>query len=145
MTKSTTRIVQTIKVADKPLASVLVRLMMCVNDISLVNDTLRDWSESKDLRRFARKSGSRLYFVRVQMAHLFEGLKIVREIRNTKDLMNEVKKCGAATQRSFAEVCKFLDSPDYKLLDRIRNNVAFHYDPTRWNCGLVTSSVTTMT
>jgi len=44
MPKSTTRFVKTKKIGDSGIASVLARLMMIVNDMAIVNESLRVWS-----------------------------------------------------------------------------------------------------
>ena len=56
---------------------------MAVNDLGLVNNALYEWNTSTEKRKIVRRSGGRMYFVRVEMAHLFEALGIIKEIRDT--------------------------------------------------------------
>jgi hypothetical protein len=125
---STTRIIKNTRISDSQLASILVRLMQVVNDMGIVNDSLREWSTTTDRRRMGRKGGARAFFARVQMAYVYEALLIIQELKKDADLTAEVEKCEKKTSDSFATVCAFLETPDYKRLLRIRNNVGFHYD-----------------
>ncbi len=131
MPKSTTRFVKTKKIADSGIASVLARLMMIVNDMAIVNESLRVWSTSKDKRWESRKGGGRALFGRVQMSYVYEALEVIKEIRDSKTLMAEVGKCTKKTQDGFAAVKAFFDTDDYKKLSQLRNNVGFHYDAKR--------------
>jgi hypothetical protein len=126
---STTRYVQTKKIADTGIASLLARLMMIVNDMAIVNECLRVWSTSKDKRWESRKGGGRALFARVQMSYVYEALEVIKEIRDSQTLMVEVSKCTKKTQACFAAVKAFIDTDDYKKLIRLRNNAGFHYDP----------------
>jgi hypothetical protein len=131
MPKSTTRVVKTTKIADSGIASVLARLMMIVNDMAIVNESLHVWSTSKDKRWESRKGGGRALFGRVQMSYVYEALEVIKEIRDSKTSMAEVEKCAQKTQDCFAAVKAFLDTDDYKKLVQLRNNVGFHYDAKR--------------
>jgi hypothetical protein len=126
--KSTTRLVKTKKIEEGGIASVLARLMMIVNDMAIVNESLHVWGESKDKRWEARKGGGRALFARVQMSYVYEALRVIREIRDSQTLMAEVGKCTRKTQESFATVKAFIDTDDCKKLVRLRNKAGFHYD-----------------
>jgi hypothetical protein len=126
---STTRMVRSASlVQDKEIASVVLRLMMAMNDIGVANDALQEWDQTENPKKKARQNGGRLYFGRMQMAHIYEGLLIVEDISKTSKLKAAVDRCDTKTRRSFDEIAKFLNAPDYKILARIRNNVSFHYD-----------------
>jgi hypothetical protein len=116
--------------ADKKLASVVVRLMMAMNDLGVANSALAEWEQTKDQKKAARRNGGKLYYGRMMMAHVYEALSIIKEIKNGTQLKATVDRCDSKTRASFDAVAKFLDSGDYKLLCRIRNNSSFHYDPT---------------
>jgi hypothetical protein len=129
LAKSTTRVVKTTKIADSGMASVLARLMMIVNDMAIVNESLRVWSKTEDKRWEARKGGGRALFGRVQMSYVYEALELIKGMRDSQTLMAEVGKCTQKTQDCFAAVKAFIDTDDYKKLLRLRNNAGFHYDP----------------
>lgn len=128
MPGSRTRIIRNARIAASDLPSVFVRLMQIINDMAVVNDSLREWNFTKDNKRLVRKANGNLFFVRLQMAQVFEALSIIAEIRNSDVLRAEVEKCEKRTQDCFDKVCKFLTSSDYQKLLRVRNNVGFHYD-----------------
>jgi hypothetical protein len=126
---STTRIVRTARLgADLELASAVVRLMMAMNDIGVANDALQEWNQTESRKKKARKNGGKLYFGRMQMAHIYEALLIIEEIKETASLMRAVERCDARTRRSFETVAAFLKTDDFGRLLRLRNNAAFHYD-----------------
>jgi hypothetical protein len=114
---------------NEDLASVLVRLMIVMNDISITNSQMVEWQRTKDPKKKPRWRGAVLYFGRVQSAHLFEALEIIREIDNNPVLKARVRKSSKAVNRCFDVVSKFLDTSDHGLLATLRNNVAFHYAP----------------
>lgn len=129
MARSTTRIIQTGKLARDPaLASIVVRLMMSVNDIGVANAALNEWFHTEEKRKAARRDGGKLYFGRMQMGHIYEALLIIDEISKDSALRAYVARCDKKTIASFGVVEKFLKTPDYKMLLRLRNNAAFHYD-----------------
>jgi hypothetical protein len=119
--------VKTSKVAWSGMSSPLTRLMMFVNDVGIVNETLRDWSTTTDKDKQARKDGARNFFARLQMAYVFEAMEAIKAIRENKGWMAKVEACPKITKDHFAKVCAFLDSPDYKTLASLRNNACFHY------------------
>ena len=128
MPGSTTRIIKNTIVSGSRFASILIALMQIVNDMGIVNDSLRDWTNTSDRRRVGRKGGARAFFSRVQMAYAYEALLLVDEIRKSDEMRAEVEKCEQKTRDGFTAVCAFFDTEDYKKLLRIRNNVGFHYD-----------------
>jgi hypothetical protein len=75
----------------------------------------------------AGKDGARSLFARLQMAYVYEILEAIKEIRSSQDWMVKVEQCPKSTKDHFANVCAFLDSPDYKTLTILRNNACFHY------------------
>ena len=114
---------------DEKLGSVVLRLMMAMNDLGITNSSMAEWEKTDDPKKKARWRGGVLYFGRVQSAHLFEALSIIDEIKKDKDLTAAVDKADQATKKSFDTVAQFLHSNDYKMMAKMRNVVAFHYDP----------------
>jgi hypothetical protein len=115
--------------ADKGLASVVVRLMMAMNYLGVANSALAEWDQTKDRKKDARRHGGKLYYGRMLMAHVYEALHIIEEIKNSTHLKATVNRCDSKTRASFDAVAKFLHTNDYKVLGRIRNKSSFHYDP----------------
>jgi len=118
----------TVLTADKKLASVIVRLMMAMNDIALANEGLSEWTGTTDPRKVYRQNGGRLYYGRMLMAHIYEALSIIKDIQQDTKLRAAVQQCEAKTRSSFDAVAAFLGTDDYEMLLRIRNNASFHYD-----------------
>jgi len=110
------------------LSSVIVRLMMAMNDIAMANEGLSDWTGATDRRKVYRQNGGRLYYGRMLMAHVCEALSIIGDIHNDAKLRKAVQQCDAKTRSSFDAVAAFLGTDDYRMLLRIRNNASFHYD-----------------
>jgi hypothetical protein len=111
------------------LGSVLVRLMMVVNDMSIAMDAQRRWTEDADEHRAQRENGAKIYFVRLQISHIFEAMKIIAEISSDPALMMVVDRAGSRTKKAFAALLAFNGSTEFKIMARIRNNLTFHYDP----------------
>jgi hypothetical protein len=128
---STTRIIQLSRIASQgDLGSVLIRLMIAINDMALAHDALRLWAEEEEHSRKHRERGGKIYFVRLQISHIYEALSIVKEIRDSPALMKAVERSSRRTQAAFEKLAQFIDSDKFeKIMGRIRNNLTFHYDP----------------
>jgi hypothetical protein len=113
---------------DEKLASVILRLMIAINDLGMTNTHMAEWQNTEDRKKKARWRGGLLYFGRVQSAHLFEALSIVKEIRDDPALLAEVQRCDHETVKSFHTAAGVLGSPDFILLAKMRNIVSFHYN-----------------
>lgn len=87
-----------------------------------------EWEKTEDPKKKFRWRGAVLYFGRIQSAHLFEALSIIREINSDAQLLARVGKCTRQTASSFQVVAAFLDSDDCKLMAKMRNVAAFHYN-----------------
>jgi len=61
------------------------------------------------------------------MAHVYEALEIIKDIKQSKSLSAVVASCDKKTCESYDAVSAFLGDPEYGMLCRIRNNAAFHY------------------
>ena len=68
-----------------------------------------------------------MYFAGIQMAHVYEAMTIIRDISESDVLREAVERCDATTKTSVKKLCDFLNSDDYKILLRIRNDLSFHY------------------
>lgn len=111
----------------------VIKLMMACNDLSLANQSLSEWKKEQPSDRKCRQIGAGMYFIRTQLAHLHEGLKVIEEIKKDPVLMALVAHCDNQTQQSFKELEQFLHgapkrSEFDKLVGRVRHNLTFHYD-----------------
>lgn len=128
MSSKTWRVRTAKLIANRDSASVLIRLMMALNDLAMANEGLGEWTTTKERRKLARQNGGRLYYGRMMMAHVYEALSIIECIQNSPKLKALVDECDPETRSSFDAVAAFLKTDDYGMLLRIRNNAAFHYD-----------------
>lgn len=118
-----------------PSAVTVIKLMMACNDMSLANQALTDWKKEQPLMKKSRQVGARMYFVRTQLAHLHEGLKVIEAFRADPSLMAHLAVCDKKTQQSFQKLVPFLPgeskhSEFERLVGRLRHNLTFHYDQT---------------
>jgi hypothetical protein len=109
------------------IAPLLLQLMMAVNDMGIADDGLRHWSGPQPPGRQDRAPRARSYFVRLQMAHAFEGLKVIGKIARTPDFMKLVEKCDAQTLAAFKRLMTFIGTDEYKAMRRMRNAITSHY------------------
>jgi hypothetical protein len=92
-------------------------------------DAQRRWTEDAGERRAHRGNGAKIYFVRLQISHIFEAMKIIEEISSDPALMTVVDRADSRTKKAFAALLAFNGSAEFKIMARIRNNLTFHYDP----------------
>lgn len=114
-------------------AATVIKLMMACNDLQLANEALSEWKREQRTSRKARQVGAGMYFVRLQLAHLFEGLKVIDQIKKDPALLSLVHQTDAQTQQSFANLEQFLPGGAKrarieKLMGRVRSNLTFHYE-----------------
>ncbi len=129
MARSTTWYVKASTIASQSeIASIMVRLMMSINDLSLANSSIGDWSETSDRKRQKRKTTATLYYVRVLIGHLYESLKMIKFMAKNPKLREMVMDCDQRTVEEFLRVESFIDSPEMDILEDFRNKAAFHYD-----------------
>jgi hypothetical protein len=108
------------------LGTVLVRLMMFVNDLSLCNDALEQWHKYEDEPHKKRAAGAKMYFVRLMIAHIYEALKVVDKINADPELRNAVGQCDQKTQELFKKVVVIVGTDQAKTMKKVRDK---HYIP----------------
>lgn len=111
----------------------LIKLMMACNDLSLADDALGRWKGEEDRLRLPRQRGAQMYFLRLQIGHLVEALKVAEEFRNDPELMKLLARCDAQTRNSFTHLETFLKGGTRRdefmnLAGKLRHHLAFHYD-----------------
>ena len=114
-------------------ASVVIKLMMVCNDLSLANQSLSEWKKEQPSEAKGRQVGAGMYFVRVQLSHLYEGMKVIEEIKKDPSLLEFINHLVDKTKESFKELEQFLPNapkrPEFdKLVGLVRHNLTFHYD-----------------
>lgn len=134
MTRTTTKYVsfESLRVRGGS-ANTVIKLMMACNDLTMANASLTEWKRELPSGKRSRQVGAGMYFVRAQLAHLHEGLKIIEEITKNASLMALVGRCDSETQQSFKELEQFLPGAPRRaeleqFIGRVRHNLTFHYD-----------------
>ena len=75
---TTTKYIEKSKFAGRPeFYTTIVKLMMVCNDIQTANEGLKYWKEIDEPKQSHKVYGSKLYFVKLFLSHLYEGLKII--------------------------------------------------------------------
>ncbi len=62
-------------------ANTVIKLMMACNDLLLANQSLAEWKKELPGNMKSKQVGAKLYFLKLQLGHLFEGLKLIEEKR----------------------------------------------------------------
>ena len=133
MPGSSTRFLTFERLAAKgPDGAVIVKLMMACNDMTIGNLALDDWKQPQPRERLDLEAGARMYFVRIQLAHLFEGLKIIKQVEASAALRELVQSCDAQTRDSYNGLLQYVEGGArhqeiVKLVGKIRHNITFHY------------------
>jgi hypothetical protein len=129
MPLSTTRLVQLNDIASKgndgELGAIAIQLMMVLNDLTLCNHSLGQWKDEAERGIQHRKMGAQRYFIRLLIAHTYEALLLVKSI--TRRHSDEVERLDFLARKSFDDLIKMTQSDDFVIMERFRNEAAFHY------------------
>jgi hypothetical protein len=114
-------------------AAIVVKLMMACNDLSIANQALDDWKNTTDRARRDRKVGACMYFVRLQLSHLYEALEVIKEVEETPTLRALVDRCDTRARDSYTEVLAYTrGKANYnrfqQLVGGMRSSLTFHYE-----------------
>lgn len=120
-------------ISQKKEASLIIRLMMACNDISLANQCLAQYKETQPSIRKHVQKGALMYFVRLQCGHLKKAIDLVQKLCADEYLLKRVDSCSQEAQASFERLIDcFKSRPNYnKYRDyilKVRNKTIFHYD-----------------
>jgi hypothetical protein len=118
---------------QKEKASLIIRLMMAGNDISLANQCLSKYKEDHGRMSKHAQRGALMYFVRLQCGHLKEAMDLVQEICDDQDLYDRINRCSTHAQGCFDNLKNCLNGgPDHKKFKdyvmKVRHKTVFHYD-----------------
>lgn len=119
-------------VGNEEIASIIIRLMMACNDLTLTNTCLGRYRDDNTQKNKYINDGACMYFIRLQIGHLYEGLKIIKEIYKNKRLKSFVDTCSPDVQTAFKNLCKYIPGGQErkkfeKYFGNIRHNLTFHY------------------
>lgn len=134
MSKTKTRSIDLQRLSERgAIAPVIIKLMMACNDLQTADQSLAEWRKEQPSNRRDQAARAVTYFVRLLISHLFEGMKIIGEIRGNADLMRSVESSDAQTQASFNALLPYLKGGNQrawleKMMGQVRSNLVFHYD-----------------
>lgn len=136
MARSTTKTIDISKFSSWGKSGItVIKLMMCCNDMSLANQSLAKWKDVENLSKDekSRMRGAGMYCVRMQLAHMFEGFKILEEIVQDPMLLNIVQHLDLGTRDAFKVLSEYLEGqpkrPELiKYIEKLRHKLTFHYD-----------------
>jgi hypothetical protein len=111
----------------------MLRLMMACNDLTTANQALGMYSKDTREKVDYIRRGATMYFVRLQLSHLHEALKVVSDIRSRPKLLRLVDDCPGGSAECFARLLSFADGGTnegafHKYVELVRHKVTFHYD-----------------
>ena len=116
------------RIAEKgELGSVLIRLMMFINGLTVCNDALEQWHKYEDEQHKKRSAGAKMYFVRLMIAHIYEARKVINKINAHSELRSAVAKCDQNTQNLFKKLVAAVGAEQAKRMGEVRNSITFHY------------------
>ena len=55
-----------------------------------------------------------MYFVRLQIAHVFEGLKVISKLNSHEELRAKVEQCDEQTQAAFKRLVAVIGTNEYQ-------------------------------
>ena len=102
--------------------------MMMINDLTLANEAVGDWSVTTDRKRQRRREAGELYHVRILMGHVYEALKLLQHIAADPEILDAVLACDRRTVETFQEAKEYALSPEFEMLKQLRDKAAFHFD-----------------
>ncbi len=132
MPRIATKVIDLQQLAREPGASLVVRLMMACNDLALSNECLGWYDGRLSVTEKHLRTGARLYFLRLQLGHLTEAMKVVAEITADPFLMSVVRTCHPFAQEALERLRFFADGGaqhgwSQANVASVRHNLTFHY------------------
>ncbi len=114
-------------------------LAMVCNDLAVANSAMSRLPAKLPISLQHIRRGIRMYFSRMQCAHLYEGMEAIKLVRDTPSLKIVIGQCGAKAQKAFDTLCECLpggkERGNFKrYVGWVRNRIAFHYsrDDISW-------------
>jgi hypothetical protein len=132
MPRTQTKYVSLKLVGSRPDASIVVRLMMACNDLILANQCQGRYKGELRPTEKHLAQGAGMYFVRLQMAHLTEAMKILEQLKSASSFKTTISSCHSTARDAYKRLQAFLKPGPEKTwfnenIAVARNNLAFHY------------------
>ncbi len=132
MPRIQTKYVSIRQLASRPEASIIVRLMMACNDMLLANRSQGIYRGGLRPTEKHLAQGGLMYFVRLQMAHLHEGMKTLELLRTIPHFTTILSSCPSTAQVAYQRLLPFTrPGPERAWFEKnvatARHNLTFHY------------------
>jgi hypothetical protein len=129
MSRTTTIMSDFQKMALMPsAASIILKMMMACNDMQTANEALSYWKEKRVQQPTSRAHGAGMYYIRLQISHLNEALKIIDRVKDEPSLLNLLSRCDRHTQEAFSQLSEAKTNHAHiSVIAKLRNNLGFHY------------------
>lgn len=128
-----TRIIDLQKLAMKHNPSLIIRFMIAFNDLAVANNGLMWSREQTSPTRKHLSRGMGIYFIRLQIGHLNEGIKIIDELMQDAVLIRIKDKCNEEAKQAFSRLLQYTKYGNMhgwfiNNFGKIRHNLTFHYE-----------------
>jgi hypothetical protein len=117
----------------------VVTVALVCNDLAIANSSMGRYKQSQTKSLSHVGAGGGIYFARVLSGHLYEGMKAIQKVKHSSRLGKVALKCSPRAKGAFSALCDCLtggreENNFRKYVGKIRNKIAFHYDPDflRW-------------
>jgi len=111
--------------------SLIVRLMMACNDIRLANQCMQNYRRKDTPTERHLRRGALMYFVRLQIGHLLEGLKVLEDIDSNRDLFKSDLRDDLETQ--FDQLLASFRGQPFRRYTEGARDKTFHYSDSEVN------------
>lgn len=107
---------------------IIIQLMMACNDLKRANHAHSYYKKNES----SEKQGQSMYFSKLELGHLFEGLKVIEKINGDSSLVQTLEECDDQTKESFNFLKNFLPGGSKRKdlmqwVGKVRHNLTFHY------------------
>jgi hypothetical protein len=114
------------------ISATIIRLMMCCNDLIFSNQALLEWKDGKQKFTDQTHVGAKMYFVKMQISHLFEGMGIIEHIKDNPEFKKLLERTDDTTRDLFNKLLEFtkggVREEEFRgKIRAIRDNLGFHY------------------
>lgn len=129
MSRTTTIMSDFQKMALTPsAASIVLKMMIACNDMQTANEALSYWKEKLVQQPTGRAHGAGMYYIRLQISHLSEALKIIDRVKQDSYLLNLLSRCDSRTQDAFSWLSEAKKNhKHFPIIFKLRSNIGFHY------------------
>lgn len=86
----------------------VIRLMMAFNDLAVTNECMSIFKKRYSKNKSDKNLGAAMYFIRAQSSHLYEAMKIVKQINGNDKLKMQLNVCSSKAKNAFENLIDYL-------------------------------------